>query len=385
MQDLADAINENRVRLCLDCGKCTVVCPVNKHDAEFNPRLIVQEALQSQDGKWVNNEKIWSCINCRMCMERCNYYVKYTDFIRALRHKALNSGVEVQYNHGGAPQSIMHIMGQRDIRQNRLSWLPADIKIDRKSQTLFFVGCNPYFDVFFQDLQVNTLAGTIGALRLLNHAHIPFNILANERCCGHDLLDMGDFEGFAALAKANLQEFRKHGIKSIITTCPEGYYTFKVDYPKYFKDWGIEVKHMTEVLASLIETEQLHLGNLEHRVTYHDPCSLGRYSRIFDPPRQILGAIQGLEMIEMADNREKALCCGASAWVHCGLVNKQIQKERLEQAAATGAEIIVTACPKCQIHLKCAQKNSENNGIPQIIIRDLFDIAAESLTSEEVR
>jgi heterodisulfide reductase subunit D len=382
--DLPEVINETRIRLCLDCGKCTVVCPVTRYDAEFNPRLIVQETLMGQDGHSPVSEKIWSCLGCNMCMERCNFDVKFTDFIRSLRHRALAEGADLQYNHGGTPQSIMHIMGNTDISQNRLSWLPKDIKIDEQSDTAFFVGCTPYFDVMFNDLEVKTVEGTKGALRLLNYAQIPFTILPNERCCGHDLLLMGDTEGFLALAKANMNELRHHGIKTIITACPEGYYTLKVDYPKFLDNWDIEVKHMTEVLASLVEDGQLTLGRLERKVTYHDPCTLGRYSRIFDPPRQILKAIDGLKTAEMADSREKALCCGASPWVHCGLVNKQIQKERLAQAAATGADILVTACPKCQIHLRCAQKNAESNDVCQIEIRDLYDMAAESLQLQEV-
>jgi len=94
--------------------------------------------------------------------------------------------------------------------------------------------------------------------------------------------------------------------------------------------------------------------------------------------------MDGLELMEMTDNREKALCCGASPWAHCGSINKQIQRERLAQAGATGADMLVTACAKCQIHLKCAQKNAENNDVCQIEIRDLYDLVAQSLSSQEV-
>ena len=142
--------------------------------------------------------------------------------------------------------------------------------------------------------------------------------------------------------------------------------------------------HITNVIAPLIETGRLTLGRLTQKVTYHDPCTLGRYSRIFDQPRRILNSIDGLEMVELADNREKALCCGASPWAYCGSVNKQIQKERLAQAAATGANVLVTACPKCLIHLKCAQKNAENNDVSQIEVQDLFDVVGQSLVPEEV-
>jgi heterodisulfide reductase subunit D len=381
--DLQSAISDTRVRLCLDCGKCTVVCPVARYDVEFNPRRIVQEALK-QNGHGPMDETIWTCLSCNMCMERCNYNVKFTDFIRSLRYKALEEGAEIQYSHGGAAQTIMHLMSQGDIRQRRLDWLPEDIEIAKQCDTAFFVGCAPYFDVLFSDLGVKTVEGTKGALRLLNHAQIPFTLVPNERCCGRDLLLLGDIEGFLALAQANMHEFSRRGIKNIITSCPEGYYTLKIDYPKFLKDWEINVMHITEVLAPLIENGQLALGRLEQKVTYQDPCTLGRYSRIFDQPRSILASVDGLEMVEMADNREKALCCGASPWAYCGAVNKQIQKERLAQAGATGTDILITACPKCQIHLKCAQKNAESNDVCRIEIQDICELVAQSLLPQEV-
>lgn len=383
MFDLQTMVTDTRIRLCLDCGKCTVVCPVARYDEEFNPRLIVQKFLE-QDGNGPVDEIIWSCISCNMCMERCNYNVNFTEFVRALRHKAVAEGAEIQYSHGGAPQTIMRIMAHRDIRQNRMNWLPEDIEIQKQCDTAFFVGCTPYFDILFKDLGLKTVKGTKGALRLLNYAHIPFTLLSNERCCGRDLLLAGDVDGFVALAQANMREFNRKGIKRIITSCPECYYTLKVDYPRFLDDWNINVLHITEVIAPLVENGQLTLGTLKKKVTYHDPCTLGRYSRIFDQPRSILTSISGLEMVEMADNREGALCCGASPWINCNAINKQIQKERLAQAGATDADILVTACPKCQIHLRCAQKNSENNDICQIEIRDLFDLASQSLLAQEV-
>jgi heterodisulfide reductase subunit D len=383
MYELQSAISDTRVRLCLDCGKCTVVCPVARYDAEFNPRHIVQEVLK-HNGRGPIDQTIWACLSCNMCMERCNYNVKFTDFIRSLRYRARKEGAEIQCSHGGAPQTIMHIMARRDTRQNRLDWLPDDIEIAKQCDTAFFVGCAPYFDVLFSDLGVKTVEGTKGALRLLNHAQIPFTLVPNERCCGRDLLLLGDIEGFLALAQANMHEFGRRGIKNIITSCPEGYYTLKIDYPKFLKDWEINVMHITEVIAPLIENGQLALGRLDQKVTYQDPCTLGRYSRIFDQPRSILALVDSLELVEMADNREKALCCGASPWAHCSAVNKQIQKERLAQARATGADILITACPKCQIHLKCAQKNAESNDVCQIEIQDIYHLVARSFLTQEV-
>lgn len=377
MFDIEREIRDTKINLCLDCGKCTVVCPVAQHDPSFNPRLIAQRRLGPNSGT-PQDESIWSCLSCYMCTERCNYRVRFPDFIHALRFEALEEGAELQCSHGGALQALMRMMGRRDLRQDRMGWLPEDITLSQGCDTIFFVGCAPYFDVMFSELGVNTLAGVEGALRLLNRAQIPFDILANERCCGRDLLLQGDREGFLALAQANMEEFSRHGVKRIITGCPEGHYTLKVEYPRALGGTGIEVLHLTQVIAPLLRSGELSLGRLETSVTYHDPCTLGRCSRVFDEPREMLGAVEGLELVEMEQNRDKALCCGASPWVHCGAVNRQIQEERLAQAAATQADILVTACPKCQIHLKCAQKSG--NGKPsQVEIEDLASLAARSL------
>lgn len=380
--ELQSVMTETKIRLCLDCGKCTVVCPVARYDQGFNPRLIVQDFLRQNSHRSVD-ENIWYCIGCNMCMERCNYNVRFTDFIRFLRSRALLEGVEVKCSHSAIPQVTMHMMANKDIKQNRLTWLPQDIQVNEQCHTTFFVGCAPYFDIIFSDLDIKTIEGTKGALRLLNHAKIPFSLQSNERCCGRDLLLLGDTEKFLALAQVNFDEFSKRGVKEIITSCPECYYTLKVDYPKFLKNWNITVKHMTEVLSPLIENGQLVLGKNTKKATYHDPCTLGRYSRMFKQPRSVLESISGLELVEMVDSHEKALCCGANPWAYCGSVNKQIQKERLAQAKATGADVLVTACPKCQIHLTCAQKNAEDNDVCRIEIQDLFCLAAQTLPPQE--
>ncbi|MBM4453186.1 MAG: (Fe-S)-binding protein [Chloroflexi bacterium] len=377
MVDLTRVIKETGIRLCLDCGKCTVVCPVARYDHEFNPRLIVQGALR-RNGSGPVDAAVWSCLSCNMCMERCNYNVKYTDFIRSLRYKAVAEGAELQYNHGGIMQTAMHIAGHRNIKAKNFDWLPEDIEVDKQSNTAFFVGCAPYFDVVFSDLNTNTVEGTRGALRLLNRAQIPFRLLDGERCCGRDLLLIGDLKGFLTLANANAHEFSSKGVKRIVTSCPECYYTLKVDYPKFVEKWNMQVVHATEVLAPLVADGRLAMGRLTETVTYHDPCTLGRYSRIFDQPRALLTSIEGLKLVEMVDNREKALCCGASPWAYCDSVHKQIQTERLDQAKDTGAEVMVTACPKCQIHLKCAQKDAGDVGTKKVKIKDIFSLIAES-------
>jgi heterodisulfide reductase subunit D len=377
VQNIEHEIKDTNIRLCLDCGKCTVVCPIAQHDPAFNPRLIAQRRL-SQDSHGSHDETIWSCLSCYMCMERCNYHVKFPKFIHALRAESLAEGRQIQCSHGGAIQTMMRLMARKDLQQKRLDWLPQDVELSRQSDTLFFAGCAPYFDVLFSDLGVNTLEGVKGALKLLNRAQVPFNIIANERCCGRDLLLQGDRKGFTVLAKSNMDEFARQGVKRIITNCPECYYTLKVNYPNMLGSTGIQVMHLTQVIAPLVQSGKLSLGKLEKKVTFQDPCTLGRCSRIFNEPRQVLGAVAGLKLVEMEQSREKALCCGSNSWLQCGAVNRQIQKQRFAQAEASGAEILVTACPKCQIHLKCAQKSSDGK-VASLTILDLASLAAQSL------
>ncbi len=377
MHDIEREIKETNIRLCLDCGKCTVVCPVAQHDSAFNPRLIAKRRLTQKD-HGVGDETIWSCLSCYMCVERCNYHVKFPRFIHSLRAEALGKGAQVHCSHGEAFQTIMHLMARGELKQNRLGWLPKDVKFDAQSDTLFFVGCAPYFDIMFNDLGVNTLDSVKGALKILNRANVPFNILANERCCGRDLLLQGDRKGFTALAKANIEEFSRHGINKIITNCPECYYTLKVDYHNMTESKGVEVVHLTQIIAQLLHDKKLAPGKLDKTVTYQDPCTLGRCSRMFNEPREILNSVEGLKLEEMEQNQEKALCCGATSWLQCGAVNRQIQKQRLAQAEASRAEILVTACPKCLIHLKCAQKSADGKK-PGIEIQDLASLVAQAL------
>src|SRR5208337_1443296 len=160
--NLEQEIKDTKVRLCLDCGKCTVVCPVAQFDAEFNPRLIIQKRLGGKIGD-VKDETIWYCLNCQMCYERCNYRVKFPEFVNALRAEVVKEGAQVQCSHGGALQAIMHMMSRKNLEQNRLDWLPEDIILTEQSDTRFFVGCAPYFDVIFKDIGVNSLDGVIGA------------------------------------------------------------------------------------------------------------------------------------------------------------------------------------------------------------------------------
>jgi Fe-S oxidoreductase len=171
------------------------------------------------------------------------------------------------------------------------------------------------------------------------------------------------------------------GAKQVVFSCPEGYYTFKNYYPKYFGELGFEPVHILDFLAGKIEEGVVRFSEAETKcVTYHDPCRLGRLAGIYDSPRKLMTTIPGVELKEMPRSRENGVCCGTSGWMNCSSCSKEIQMQRLGEAAATGAGALVTACPKCQIHFRCA-KAAYNL---EIEITDLYDLVADRLEENEL-
>ncbi len=379
MSDINKIIGETKAYGCLDCGKCTSICPVARYDPEFSPRILAYEAIHSKEEEVLQQKQLWSCLTCAACETICQAGVKYSDLVRSLRAGAHECGITGHCTHGGALQSLMHIMASEGIRQDRLGWLPKQFETAAISDVFYFVGCAPYFDTIFSDLDVQTLRAPKGAIALLNHLGIVPALSPNERCCGHDLLNSGDVEGFLKLARQNVAEIRKTGAKRIVTACPEGYHTLKVQYPRHLGNTGFEVVHLTEMIAEAVQRGDLIFHQVNRKVAYHDPCRLGRISGIYDAPRTILNAIPGLEVIELAHHRSHSLCCGTQSWMNCGTINKQIQVELLREARATGADLLLTACPKCQIHLKCAMHDDRLGPDVQIEIEDLARFIASAL------
>ncbi|MFC2036228.1 (Fe-S)-binding protein [Chloroflexota bacterium] len=380
MSEIDKVIMDTRAYSCLDCGKCTAACPVSKYDNTYSPRKVVSNMMREHGVKLLRDSQLWSCITCAMCEERCQSGVQYTELIKSLRGEARTIGENGQCTHGGALQSLMHLMTADYLSQDRLTWLDSSLKAAVKSDVLYFTGCLPYFDILFKDIGVRTIDTAKGAVKLLNSLGIVPAVLPNERCCGHDLLWTGDTEHFAKLVEHNVEELSRSGVKTVVTTCAECYQTLKVQYPRYAGTLDFEVVHISQLLAKGVADGKLNFRRSARKVTYHDPCKLGRFSGIYDEPRELIESIRGVELMEMGRNRNSALCCGTQAWINCGTVNKQIQVERLREAHSTGAEVLITSCPKCQIHLKCALHDGRLEEELGIEIMDITSLAARALS-----
>jgi heterodisulfide reductase subunit D len=377
--NLDDIIKNTKTYYCLECGKCTAVCPVSRHNSNFSPRQMLERALMGFENELIHDRELFSCLTCYACSHLCPSDVDYPVFTQKVRNLASVQGEHGDCAHSGTLLSLMRLVSRPDIKQRRLDWLDG-CRTSQKSEVLYFVGCAPYFEPIFQDIEVSSVNIARNSIKILNTLGIEPMLLPNERCCGHDLLWTGDVETFKKLAQFNAQMIKESGAKKIVFSCPEGYRTFKLDYPNYV-DLGCEVLHISELLVEKIGQNGVKFKEIKKNVTYQDPCRLGRHLGIYEPPREIIKAIPGIKLVEMEHSGDESICCGTSVWTNCSSYSKEIRVERLCEAKATGAELMITACPKCQIHFKCAMvdKGAEKGPDIKIEVMDLVNLVANAM------
>lgn len=359
--------------LCYECGKCTGVCPVAREREGFSPRRTLRKALLTGDSL----DDVLVCLTCGLCDARCPQDVQITPFIAAVREAKFRQEGWGDRPHGGIFQALGRLMTAPDLPLRHNSWVPDDLRTDPEGETLLYVGCAPFFDAFFTDLGAKTLDAARGALKILNHLGIEPRVLADERCCGHDFYWGGDVDTFRRLALINKEQIERSGVSRVVFTCPECLSTFKDLYPKVGVKIEAELISITQLMAQ--QTKDLELGPLDRVVTFQDPCRLARHLGDTDSPREVIGALPGTVFKEMAHAGVAAICCAGNSWNGCDAITKTIQVKRLKEASNTGADLLVTACPKCEIHLKCALKGLEEPGIE---IRDLTGLIAEAMAGE---
>ena len=367
------------IETCYQCGKCTASCPLRKVSL-FSPRIIAEDFIL--DGKV--NEDIWKCLTCDLCSSRCPMGIKFSDFILEKRIEAFkNSTSQAEEAHFGYFSMINRIMANEKITPNRTDSIPKGVKVSQKGEILYFMGCMPYQnnEPHMVEVGVDYSINNISALKFLNHLGIEPAVLNDEKCCGHDSLWIGDLNTFKRLAEYNIEAIEKAGAKLVIFNCAEGYRTFKIDYPKYIRKYNFETISLAEFLLQKIESGEFFFRNeYPRKITYHDPCRMGRHLGVYDAPRKILQAIPGVELIEMENSRENANCCGVNSWINCNIETKTLRIARLTEAEKTGAEILVTTCPKCQMHFNCLKFDlkKEKGNLINIEIEDFATFIAKA-------
>ena len=356
-------------RFCFQCGLCDTVCPWNRV-RQFSIRKIIREATFGLTE--IEGEDIWRCTTCGRCPEQCPRGVKQIDVGVSLRRVASNYEVfppSVRSARTARASLISEGNPLQFERQKRGDWAKGvGVKpFTEKMEALYFVGCYLSFDPRMKKVATATA-------EILKKAGVEFGILGEkENCCGESIRKTGSEEVFKRLAKENIKTFIDHGVKKIIVSSPHCYHTFKNEYPEFMVNF--DVVHISQYVLELINEGRLELtGAFEKKVTYHDPCYLGRHNGIYEAPRDLLKKVSGLELIEMADSRKSSLCCGGGGgriWMDTPK-NERFSDLRLAQAKDIGAQVLVTACPYCITNFEESRLNLAYEDV--IEVKDITEI-----------
>lgn len=416
LEDYADML-----RKCLRCSVCkwipqiqiksqkfASICPSidrwNFHSYSGGGRIIValsymMNRIEPSD---MLLDVVYKCTECGGCSISCKYLNKLEplEIIQELREKLVEQGqapLPVHQKYIENTKEFHNPYGEPS--EERLSWLPSDIITKEDVKLAYFVGCTSSY-------RRKEIA--IATARVLNAAGVDFTILEDEFCCGSPLLRAGAKNEMLELMKHNIEVIQNKGIEEVIMSCAGCYSTFKADYPRFLK-YDFKVTHTSEFFKRLIEEGKLELKKpIDLKVTYHDPCHLGRCSEpyeewngqiieampivkleippkprrrgtygVYEPPREVIKSISGIDFVEMERIKEYSYCCGAGGGVKAAFPDFALftAKTRLEEVEATGAQAVISTCPFCSTNLKDAIKERGN----KLKFYDLSELILEAL------
>jgi Fe-S oxidoreductase/nitrate reductase gamma subunit len=369
---------------CTRCGRCQDHCPAYLTRKPLSPKKLINDLgdhfreqapliLKADSGGTgpaevpqligtaVQEDEVWACTTCRSCMEHCPVHIEHVDKVIDMRRykvlmegqfpeelKVAFKGLETNSNPWGLGQSTRcDWAGEMDI--------PCLPEMDDKNiDLLFFVGCMRSYD----DRNKNV---ALAMVRILKHLGVKFAILGvEEGCCGDPARRAGNEYLYQMLAQTNIETFNRYNIKKILTTCPHCLNTLKVEYAQL--GYQAEVVHHADFLAEQIRAGRISLAHpVDKTITYHDPCYLGRYSNIYDSPRQVLDASPALKRVEMDRSGQDSLCCGGGgSWMWMDeKIGERINHFRLKDVLSKSPDGVSTACPFCVLMFTDAVKDNE--------------------------
>jgi Fe-S oxidoreductase/FAD/FMN-containing dehydrogenase len=356
------------IEACVQCGYCMSVCPTTQGWLSSTPRgriLMTKELFSEQPtGQKLSPEyleRIFQCTLCGRCGVDCSVGIQSRPMWQGVREylvenglapeslKGLTTTIGETHNMAGKPNE------QRANWVNRLK-LPYDIREKKTAEVVYFVGC---VASYFPMVQPAARAFS----QIMETAGMDFGIVGGEEwCCGFPLMAAGDSGGAARCIRHNIERVKEMRAKTVVMTCPGCYRVWKEEYEEVIGDrHTFEVLHAVELLARLIEEGKVEMSGVERKITYHDPCDLGRNSGIFDEPRFIIDRIPGVELVELADNREYCSCCGSGGDLLASNqeLAQDIARRKLDEVLLTGADTVVTACPSCIRALNMAKTSAK--------------------------
>ena len=331
---------------CSECGNCTEVC----HQTQ-NENIILNTS------KWIDHVEVWN----------------------ALRKDLVEQGYAPLDKHG----KLIECMNKEDMKNpygepksKKYEWAEGFSNVKKTGDLAIFAGCT---------MPLRQQATLKNMLKIFQAAGREIAMSHDEWCCGSVSMRIGDYPSVEEEVRHNIELFKKMGAKTVFSPCAGCYRTLKKDYPDLIgEDLPFEVKHITEILIEMIQNDEIPFDEEKStpiKVTYHDPCHLGRHMDLYEIPREVIQKIPGVELIEMRRNRKNAWCCGAGGGVKSQFPDlaQAIAKERVQEALQTEADILTTSCPFCIGNLLDAWKEMEENIRGKIKVIDIIDFIASRI------
>jgi Fe-S oxidoreductase len=353
VHELADFNRQQLLSLdsCMECGRCEDACPATATGKPLSPKAVVIDLrnLMSLGGKDVHqtirDETLWACTMCQACVQECPVLIGHVDLISDMRRDLIGEG-----KLSGPPaKALQQIGGQSNpygrSNSERLAWAEGLAVPTAESnpgfEHLFWVGCAASFDPRAQKIARATV-------QLLKDAGVNFAVLGKEETCtGDPARRIGDEFLFQQRAQTNVETLTRRKVKKMVTPCPHCYNTLKNEYPQFGGHY--EVQHHSTLLAELLAAGRLSDGGNEEPVTLHDPCYLARVNGEVEATRAVIGADRNAQYREMPRCGKKTFCCGAGGgrmWFE-EAPSQRVSVLRAQEALATGARTLATACPFC--------------------------------------
>ena len=379
---------------CTRCGNCLDLCSayIGSGDVSISPKKKMEKLKKAVDarynifyrlfGKKKLSEKdleaiskaAFDCTMCSRCEVDCHINIKLKDMWLKLREILVDSGKYPEILDMMRTRLINSHNVSFDTNEGRTNWaaqipdIPENRYIKEKADVIYFVGCVSSFSP-----RVFKIPRSI--VQILNAANVDFGLLGDEEwCCGFPLLSSGFKEDFIDFAKHNIEKVNKTGARYLITSCPSCYHMWKHTYAEL--KLGIKVEfeilHVVQYIYKIVKEGKLTLKPLDLKVTYHDPCDLGRNSDVYEEPRNLIKMIPGVKFVELENNRKLATCCGGGGNVEAVNVklSESIAKIKAHEIIKTGVDIIVTSCQQCVRTIQQALKK-ENSKIKAMDLTEL--------------
>jgi len=383
LKKLYEISDGERFRSCLQCATCSGACPFG-FLMDFPPGRMISYLRADMFEKVLNSDTVWMCVSCYACTEVCPAKIPVTPGLMTRAKEELllagnipselQSALEFSQRYGNP-------LGESP--RKRADWakdLRPEVTIMRKAKrpvdVLWFVGDYPSYHPRVQKT-------AIALFKILNALGIDFGILGPEENSDGDTQRLAGERGlFEVLAEKNGKVFGQYEFSEIITTDPHAYNAIKNEYPKLGFEYPI--KHITQYLAERLDILKPHLKGMGNvKVTYHDPCYLGRANKVYDQPRALLTAIPGIDLVEMSHHRSTSLCCGGGGggmWLdgfQWEKAHTRLSEWRVQEAITADANILAVACPYEAPRFEDATKMV--NGAGGLIVKDIIELLAESM------